>query len=327
VRHPSRANGCESSPRILVTGGAGFIGSHLVRRLVCQGYRSISVLDNLSRGRAANLAAEWESIRFVHTDIRDQQVVTRIMRNTDIVFHLAAQSNVIGALQDVDYSSSTNIVGTAAILQAARATGAHRVVFTSSREVYGEATDLPVPETAPLRPKNAYGMSKVAGEMCCLMSGHALETAILRLTNVYGPHDQERVIPLFVENALTGRPLTVYGGNQVLDFVHVNQVVDALMKAGFGKHITGPVNVGSGKGTAIAEVAHRILKLTNSDSKICLMPSRDPEVTRFVADTARFRTLLGLEPRDDPLFGLSELISRIANESLPGQRVLRGVAV
>jgi UDP-glucose 4-epimerase len=248
------------------------------------------------------------------------------MRNADVVFHLAAQSNVIGALQDVDYSSSTNIVGTAAILQAARAAGVRRVVFTSSREVYGDPADLPVSETAPLCPKNAYGMSKVAGEMCCRMStGDALETVILRLANVYGPRDRGRVIPLFLENALNGKPLTVYGGNQILDFVHVGHVADALMKAGFGEYVACPVNVGSGKGTTIRELAERILKLTNSDSKIRWLPGRDVEVVRYVADTARARTLLGLEHRDDPLFRLSELIAWTAKESLP--EIARSFAV
>ena len=118
-----------------MAGGAGFIGSHLVQRLVFQGHRSIIVLDNLSRGCTANLAAVWDSIHFVSGDIRDRHALERLVQNTDLIFHLAAQSNVIGAVEDVDYSSSTNIVGTAGILQAARAARVRRVVFTSSREV------------------------------------------------------------------------------------------------------------------------------------------------------------------------------------------------
>ncbi len=217
-RQPGRITG---RGNVLVTGGAGFIGSHLVGRLIRNGHKSITILDNLSRGRTENLAAAWDSIRFVKGDIRDQETVARLMKGIDLVFHLAAQSNVIGAIQDVDYSSSTNIVGTAVIMQAARAAGVRRLVFTSSREVYGDPSNLPVPETAPLIPKNAYGMSKVAGEMCCTMSaGQPPETAILRLANVYGSRDYGRVIPLFIESALDGRPVTIYGGNQILDFIH-----------------------------------------------------------------------------------------------------------
>jgi nucleoside-diphosphate-sugar epimerase len=329
--------------RILVTGGAGFIGGHLVERLVREGLGPVTVLDNLSRGRLANLAAVRKAVRFVKADIRDPMAVASRMRKTDVVFHLAAQSNVLGAVHDVDYSSSTNIVGTAGVLQAARAAGVRRVVFTSSREVYGDPARLPVPETAPLCPKNAYGMSKVAGEMACSMSaGHALELVILRLANVYGPRDIGRVIPLFVESAVRGRPLTLYGGRQIVDFVHVDHVVDALMRVGFGEHVARPVNVGSGKGTTIVELAERILELTNSGSRICLMPSRDVEVGRFVADTTRARTLLGLEHRDDPLHGLPDLIARAAAEARHGlpeliaraaseaqavRQVLRGIAV
>jgi UDP-glucose 4-epimerase len=310
-----------------VTGGAGFIGSHLVRRLVDDGYRSVLVLDNLSRGCTTNLAPVWESIRFVEADIRDRDALNSAVRNIDVLFHLAAQSNVIGAVQDVDYSSSTNIVGTAGLLQAARAAGVRRLVFTSSREVYGDPDALPVSETTPLSPKNAYGMSKVAGEMCCTMStGSELKTVILRLANVYGANDRNRVIPLFIESALSGRPLILYGGTQVLDFVHVSHVVDGLMRAAFGEHVACPVNVGSGQGTTIAELARRILELTNSHSKIRWMPPRDMEVVRFVADTARARTLLGLEHGHDPLFRLAELIAWTAQENA-GQRNARGVAV
>jgi UDP-glucose 4-epimerase len=282
----------------------------------------------LSRGHSANLAFVWRSIRFVSADIRDRHALERLMHKTDLVFHLAAQSNVIGAVEDVDYSSSTNIIGTAAILQAARAGGVRRVVFTSSREVYGDAADFPVPETAPLCPKNAYGMSKVAGEMCCRMStGHALQTVILRLANVYGPRDRGRVIPLFVENALKGRPLTVYGGNQILDFVHVDHVVDALMKAGFEHHIADPVNIGSGRGTSIAELAERILQLTDSASKVSRLPSRDLDVVGFVADTTRARTLLGLEHPNDPLYRLPELLTATAAEIPPARELSQRAAV
>jgi nucleoside-diphosphate-sugar epimerase len=160
-----------------------------------------------------------------------------------------------------------------------------------------------------------------------MSAGHALETVILRLANVYGPRDRGRVIPLFVENALKGRPLTVYGGNQVLDFVHVDHVVDALLKAGFAQHIGSPVNIGSGKGTTIAELAERILNLTYSQSKVSWMPSRDLDVVGFVADTTKARTLLGLDYPHDPLYRLPELIAPIAAENLPARELSRSAAV
>jgi len=188
-------------------------------------------------------------------------------------------------------------------------------VFTSSREVYGDTAALPVSETAPLRPKNAYGMSKVAGEMCCAMSTRAPEVVILRLANVYGPRDSGRVIPLFIGNALSGRPLVLYGGKQTIDFVHIEDAVDALLAAAFGEHVACPVNIGSGTGTTIAELAAWILKLTDSDSEISWQASRDVEVSHFVADNTRSRTLFGLEYRKDVLHGISELIASTATEN------------
>jgi UDP-glucose 4-epimerase len=141
----------------------------------------------------------------VRGDIRDRDTLVRLMRDTDIVFHLAAQANVLGAVYDPGFCTSTNVAGTAMVLELARAAGVRRLVFTLSREVYGDPLEVPVPESAPLRPKNAYGMSKVAGEMACWMcTGDRLEVVILRLANVYGPGDCGRVIPLFIERALRG---------------------------------------------------------------------------------------------------------------------------
>ena len=129
--------------KILVTGGAGFIGSHLVDRLVQQGIARIVVLDNLRRGKKENLTASWHRIEFQQEDIRDQSALRRAMQGVTVVFHLAAQSRVLGAVEDLEYSFSTNVQGTLNVLTTARAAGVKRVVFTSSREVYGDAKQLP----------------------------------------------------------------------------------------------------------------------------------------------------------------------------------------
>ena len=295
---------------ILVTGGAGFVGSHLVERLAREAPHPIAVFDNLYRGRTENLAACSNRIRFVKGDIRDRHTLGRLTRGIQVVFHLAAQSNVIGAANNLRYSTSSNIAGTLNVLEAARQNGVRRVVFASSREVYGDPSSLPVAETAPLVPKNAYGMSKVAGEMCCAMlAGSKLETVVLRLANVYGPRDRDRVIPLFLENALRGRPLMLYGGGQVLDFIWIDYVVTALIRAGLGDHIPGPVNVGSGEGIRIAELAQRILELTNSNSELRYLPGRGLEVVAFVADTTRASRVLGINSRHQSLFWLPDLIA------------------
>lgn len=305
--------------RILVTGGAGFIGSHLVDRLVRDRVGSVVVLDNLHRGRREHLADSWEQITFIEGDIRDRAALGGAMKDCEVVFHLAAQSNVIGAVQDIEYSFSSNVVGTFNVLQIAREHGARRVVFTSSREVYGEPKDLPVPEAAPLNPKNAYGASKAAGELYCrVFAAYGLETVILRLANVYGTRDRDRVIPIFLENALTGEPLTLYGGKQVLDLVWIDVVVDALLKTACGDLIKEPANVGSGSGIAITELAQRVLQVTRSSSQISFAPGRDVEVSHFVADMSKAGLLLGLHPPGDSCAHLSDVAEWMRSRYVSG---------
>ena len=153
--------------RILITGGAGFIGSHLVDRLALDPSNHLIVLDNLRRGRLANLEPMTDRVEFIQGDICDRSVVERAVQGVDLVYHLAAQSNVLGAVTDIDYSFRANVVGTFEVLKAAAEAGVRRLVFSSSREVYGDPQTLPVPESAPISPKNAYGASKAAGEMYC----------------------------------------------------------------------------------------------------------------------------------------------------------------
>jgi nucleoside-diphosphate-sugar epimerase len=291
--------------KVLVTGGAGFIGSHLVAELVRSDAVSIVVLDNLYRGRAP----KNEAVHFCQADIRDKAATEDVMRGCDVVFHLAAQSNVMGAVRDSDYCFSSNVIGTYNVLESALRCGVKRVVFTSSREVYGDPNRIPIRETSPLRPKNAYGTSKVAGEGYCLLSAReGLEVTILRLTNVYGPGDRDRVIPLFATAAAAGEPLTVYGEGKTLDFVWIGTVIDALKKAGFERYLRHPVNIGSGRGVTITELAHRIVRSTGSSSQIRIVPERDQEVGRFVADITRGKRVLGLTEPEDPLWALAETL-------------------
>jgi len=218
------------------------------------------------------------------------------------VLHLAAQSNVMGAVSDGEFAFDTNVAGTFNLLHAAKAAGVRRFVFTSSREVYGEAGSLPVPETAPLNAKNAYGASKVAGELYCRLAAAAgLETVVLRLANVYGPRDRDRVIPLFLHAAKTDLPIDIYGGDQILDFVWIGVVVDALIQAAFGEWVRDPVNVGSGKGVTLLELAQRITGIVGSRTPIRIAPKRQEEVRRFVADIARAREFFGIRAPEDPL--------------------------
>jgi len=291
--------------KVLVTGGAGFIGAHLVAALRAAGDEVVA-LDNMRRGARDKLPFD---VQVVEGDIRERDTVARAMRGVRRVYHLAAQSNVLGTVADTDYSFTSNVVGTYNVLVAARDAGVERVVFTSSREAYGEVERLPVAEDRPMNPKNAYGASKVAGEVYCrtFQNTYGLDVSVLRLANVYGPGDRDRVIPIWLDRARRGEDLELYGGEQVLDLVRVEQVVEALRRAG-DKALGGqPVNVGSGAGTSLRGLAARVQALPGVEVALRVLPPRSIEVTRFIADVALMRTALGLTPPDDPLEGLAAL--------------------
>jgi UDP-glucose 4-epimerase len=294
--------------KVLVTGGAGFIGSHVVARLLARG-DEVVVLDNLRRGQREAIEAllVGGGGRFVEDDIRHMDAVESAVQGCDVVFHLAAQSNVMGAVTDPSYSVTTNVLGTFNVLRSAAEAHVPRVVFASSREVYGEPRALPVSEDEPLLAKNPYGASKVAGEAYCraFAATHGLRVEVVRLANVYGAGDRDRVIPLWLTAAQEGRDLMVYGGEQVIDFLWIGTAVDALLLAADGG-LPGPVNIASGVATRLVDLAERVLELTGATSKIVRTPARELEVARFVADTARMRAM-GLVPEADPLGHLAEL--------------------
>jgi UDP-glucose 4-epimerase len=302
----------QRTEKVVVTGGAGFVGSHLVDRLLADSRAEIVALDNLTRGRLANLARHQANPRLLlrDGDIRDVATVADVVRGADIVYHLAAQATVMGAVQDLDYSFSTNVVGTFNVLRESAAAGVRRVLFTSSREVYGEPIELPVDEGQPLLAINFYGASKVVGEAYCRAFRRAsgLDTVILRLSNAYGPRDYGRVIPLWIEQAVRGEDLELYGGKQVLDFVWVDQVVDAILAAAASDVVLPPINVGSGTGTKLMDLARRIRLLSGSRGQVRIAPSRAVEVVQYVARVDRMRQLLGIDPPSDPLLHLQKLI-------------------
>jgi UDP-glucose 4-epimerase len=295
--------------RILITGGAGFIGSHLVGRFLSKSDDELIVLDNFYRSCRGSLGGFEGHFQLHEGDVRDVEALSSAMRGVDLVYHLAAQSNVLGAASDMDYAFTTNTVGTYNVLREAKRQSVARVVFASSREVYGEVAALPVTEDAPLRPKNGYGASKAAGEMYCrAFNGAGLEVVILRLANVYGPGDSNRVIPLFVQSAASGQPLTVYGQNKILDFVWVGDVEEALVQAGL-RDVSGQTfNIGSGKGTTLHHLAERILAVCGSQAPIIEAPARGGEVDQFVADIRLATTMLNYAPASDPLRYLNSVL-------------------
>jgi UDP-glucose 4-epimerase len=300
--------------RILITGGAGFLGSHLIDALASSTHELVAV-DNLRRGRLDFIQDNVDSGRvdFFQVDIRDTDAVTDVMRGVDIVFHLAAQSNVMGSMSDPDYSFQTNVVGTYNVLKAAAEAGVKRLVFSSSREAYGEPIQLPVREDDMLRPKNPYGASKLAGEAYCRAfdGTSGLSCGVLRFGNLYGTRDSGRVIPIWLSKAQQGEDLVIYGGEQVLDFVLVRYAVAALI-ATAESDFFGPVNVATGRGTSLLDLALKILSVTLSNSRTVIEPPRSAEVVQFVADVSRMKHLLKIDPPADPLLGLAEMVAPAA---------------
>ncbi len=296
--------------RVLVTGGAGFLGSHLVDALVERG-DDVVVVDNLRRGRLSHIQGHLKrkAIRFREADIRDFPTVVEATSGAEVVYHLAAQSNVMGAIRDVDYSFSTNVVGTFNVLKAAGAQGVRRMVFSSSREIYGEPERTPVPETAPFAPKNPYGASKMAGEAYCRawQASGGLDCQVLRFANLYGPRDRDRVIPLWLGRVRAGQDLELYGGQQVLDLVWVGQAVDTLLAAATCEN-EGPINVGTGIGTRLEDLAKQIVALTGGRVGLRYLPARSVEVVRFVADVGKMQRVLEIVPPERPLEQLKLMV-------------------
>lgn len=299
--------------RIVVTGGAGFVGSHLVDRLLADTRAEVVVFDNLCRGRLANLAHHQieRRLQFVQGDIRDADAVADTLRGADVVYHLAARSKAVDGTEGLDETFTTNVVGTFNVLRAATRHTAGRVVFTSSRQAYGEPIALPVDEGHPLLTMSAYGASKVAGEAYCRVFRQVcgLQTIILRLGNVYGRRDFGRVVPIWLKQAAAGQPLCIYGGKQVLDFIGVGETVEALVRASAVDRPLPPVNVASGTGTRIVDLARRIARLVGGPGQLKLLPARAADVTRFVANVDRMRQLLTIEPQLDPLVHLPSLVA------------------
>ncbi|HEX5376003.1 MAG TPA: NAD-dependent epimerase/dehydratase family protein [Solirubrobacterales bacterium] len=291
--------------RALVTGGAGFIGSNLVDALLARG-EEVTVVDDLSTGRRENLAGALAAgAELVEADIRERAAVERVAaeRRPEVVFHLAAQIDVRKSVADPAFDASINVGGTANVLEAARAGGARRVVFTSTGgAIYGEGDGqaLPLGEGAPLAPEAPYGQSKFAGEgyLSLYERLYGLSTIPLRLGNVYGPRQdplgEAGVIAIFCGKLRAGERPTVFGdGRQTRDYIYVGDVVAAALAAA-ESDATGPVNIGTGVETDVLELVRLLGELGGAESfEPELAPPRPGEVQRISIDPSRAERELG----------------------------------
>jgi UDP-glucose 4-epimerase len=306
----------------LVTGGAGFIGSHVVDALVGRGDR-VAVVDNLSSGRRQNLEGALGRGATLHAaDVRDAGALAEIFarERPEVVFHLAAQIDVRKSVEDPIQDAQANVLGTIEVLEAARVAGARRVVNTSTGGgLYGDASVIPTPEDNPIRPLAPYGQGKYAAEGYCGLYTrlHGLSTVSLRYGNVYGPrqdvHGEAGVIAIFCGCVVEGRRPTVFGdGTQTRDWVAVHDVAGANLAAA-DSVVTGPVNIGTGREISVLDVLATLVRVSGVEAPVEpeMAPARPGEVQRSCLDVTRARKELGWEAQAGLEDGLRDILATL----------------
>lgn len=293
--------------KYLITGGAGFVGSNLARRLLEQGDKVV-VYDDLSTGTLDNLEGVKNagSLLIHEKSILDITALKRALRSVDTVFHFAAIPSVQRSIRDPFASTETNVMGTLNVLEAARTTGVRRVVFASSSSVYGENPTLPKVETMLPAPVSPYAASKLAGEELCrvFFSLHSLETVALRFFNVFGPRQDptsqySAVVPKFVTTLMKGRAPVIHGdGKQSRDFTYIDNVLDAAISASTAAKATGEViNIACGSRVTIGGLANFVSAILGREITPKYDKPRDGDVRHSLADIAKAQELLGYRPR------------------------------
>jgi len=300
--------------RALVTGGAGFIGSHLVARLLSEGHEVV-VLDNLSTGRRENLSHAWGSdrLRFHQVDVAEPKSIGGLFQGIDWVFHLAALADIVPSIASPLEFHRSNVDGTVSVLEASRRAGVKRFVYAASSTCYGFPKIFPTPETAEIQPRHPYALTKHIGEEYVLHWGkvYRLPVLSLRLFTIYGPHSRTSVaygaaFGVFLAQKLHGRPFTVVGdGTQSRDFVFVSDAVEAIAMAAASDLTQEALNVGSGQTYTV----NRLLELLGGER--VHLPKRPGEPDRTHADISKIRRLLGWEPRVSLQEGVRALLENI----------------
>jgi UDP-N-acetylglucosamine/UDP-N-acetyl-alpha-D-glucosaminouronate 4-epimerase len=312
---------------VLVTGGGGFIGSHLAARLASLGH-SVRILDNFATGRRSNVLALEGEIELVEGDIQSYERVHNAVVGCEVVFHQAALPSVPRSVADPLTSNATNVTGTLNVLLAARDAGVRRVVFASSSSVYGAAKDLPKREDMAPLPVSPYAVAKLACEGYCRSFGevYGLETVALRYFNVFGPNQDPRsqyaaVVPNFITAVLTNQPPTIFGdGEQSRDFTYVENVVEANMLAMDADVAPGRVyNVACGQAVTLNQLFAELRELVDSDLEPVYAPPRAGDVRHSLADLTRTRQDLGYEPSVELGEGLGRSVKDLRDRLSSGE--------
>lgn len=290
--------------RFLVTGGAGFIGSHITELLVREGHQVV-VFDNFSTGNIDNLSDVEAAIEVAIGDVRDLDHIREVMDGVDHVIHHAAEISVIKSMEEPEFVNEVNVGGTMNVLVAAKEQGVKRVVLASSSAIYGDTGHIAQHEGLLPNPLSPYGASKIAGEqyLSCFYHLYGLETVRLRYFNVFGPKQNPKsqyaaVIPKFIDRILAGQEIHIYGdGEQTRDFIYVANIARANLLACTSPNAAGKVfNIACERAVTVNELARTLIAMAGKDVRIVHDPPIAGEVRYSLSDTTRARTLLGFEP-------------------------------
>jgi UDP-glucose 4-epimerase len=308
-----------SLKQVLVTGGAGFIGSTIVRLVAQQTRARVVVLDDLSSGHRSNL--DGLPVTFVEGDVCDAEAVRRAIEGCDTVFHLAASVGNSRSIENPVRDSEVNVLGTLRVLEAARAAGAGKVVYSSSAGIFGELKTLPIREDHPIDPDTPYGASKLGGEKLCLAYAklYPIEAVCLRYFNVYGVNQRYdaygNVIPIFAHRVLHGEPITIFGdGEQTRDFVNVRDVAEANLRAAMTPGLSGAFNIGSGTRITINRLAALLLAESGGEASVRHLAPRQGDVRDSLADISAAQAAFGYRPTVSLEDGLRDYMAWVHRE-------------
>jgi UDP-glucose 4-epimerase len=309
--------------RALVTGGAGFIGSNLVRHLLDRG-DEVAILDNLLSGHLSNVE-ENPGARFLRGDVRDEAAVRAAMEGVEVVFHLAASVGNTRSIGHPVVDAEINVLGTVRVLEAARRAGVRKVVYSSSAGIFGELKTLPIREDHAIEPDSPYGATKLCAEKLCLAYAklHPIEAVALRYFNVYGPNQRYdaygNAIPIFAHRLLRGEPITIFGdGEQTRDFVNVADVVQANVRAADAVGVSGAFNVASATAVTVNELVRLLQEASGRHGEVRHGPPRKGDVRHSLADVSAARAAFGYAPRVGLADGLRAYMDWAARDARVG---------
>jgi nucleoside-diphosphate-sugar epimerase len=317
-----------SGEKVLVTGGGGFIGSHLVDRLLGDG-NEVRVLDNFATGHRANLAEVIDEVELIEGDVQSYERAHNAVRGCELVFHIAALPSVPRSIQDPLTSTASNVTGTLNILLAARDEGVRRVVFASSSSVYGPQKEYPQREEAAARPISPYGVSKLAAEGYCraFTQVYGLETVAVRYFNVFGPRQDPlsqyaAVIPRFITAALDDEPPVIFGdGEQSRDFTYIDNTVDGTVFASTAEGAAGETfNVACGEAITLNQLLEHVREISGKPVEAIYEKGQPGDLRRSQADIGRAREVLGYDPAVDVRTGLERTFVHLAAGAEPAAR-------